>query len=540
MPVDKINDENDVFDVCIIGAGPAGLATLSALHAPYSLDGGIHTDAQRERALKSLHRKPRLNVCIVDPHKSWLCDWKQNFDRLSISHLRSPVLAHPDLFDPNALLTYAVSHGRQEELLESGCGDLKDLHALGQTQVGLWKLPSTKLFIDFCEDLAQSPSLPHTFLGGSKVVDIVQHGHKAPTFFELILETDNIDSLSLRRRTVTARAVVLAVGPSGYPIVPPSIEKAPRWRYWNQSEVGSTNSQSKLPILVVGGGLTAVQVALKEVTKRQGKQSSVILCSKTPLVEKHFDIGIEWFDHRTTNKHMADHFYDRPMEERSVALKEARQGGSIPPLYMNQVREAERIGTLKCVVGSVQYDATQEYLDMDHGMTVRVHLIEGRDGKDDDAAGPVSFRVNDIIVACGIRHNCGADRSTLIGKIQSQWPTRREAGLPCITQDLRWRKDVDLFVVGTLASLNGGPDAGNLMGMRRAAQIVANALDCRCWLHETALVNPFDVFASDDSTSDEDESEDGFSNEEEYAANYKEKVDGECTEAETMTMSACS
>ena len=74
-----------------------------------------------------------------------------------------------------------------------------------------------------------------------------------------------------------------------------------------------------------------------------------------------------------------------------------------------------------------------------------------------------------------------------------------------MTQDLRWKEGLDLFVVGALAALNGGPDAGNIMGMRRAAQFVANSLDCHSWLRETALVNPFEAFMDDDDSSDSDD-----------------------------------
>ena len=51
---------------------------------------------------------------------------------------------------------------------------------------------------------------------------------------------------------------------------------------------------------------------------------------------------------------------------------------------------------------------------------------------------------------------------------------------------------------------------GNIMGARRAASIVANALECKSWLREEesgALSNPFQLFwDEDDSSSDSDSS----------------------------------
>ena len=77
-------------------------------------------------------------------------------------------MAHPDHFDANALLAYAVANDREDELIESGCGSIRELHGLGQTQVGLWKLPSTKLFEDFCvREVAGR--LEHDYVRGTAV-----------------------------------------------------------------------------------------------------------------------------------------------------------------------------------------------------------------------------------------------------------------------------------------------------------------------------------------------------------------------------------
>jgi lysine/ornithine N-monooxygenase len=520
MVARTFQEKDHHFDVCIVGAGPAGLAVLSAIHAPYSLDGGVYTDAQRERAIRSVYKKEQLTVCVIDDsHNEWLGSWKKNFDLLGIEFLRSPALAHPDMFDPNSLLTYAIRHGREDELLESGCSDSKSLASLGQTQVGLWKLPSSKLFVDFCDDLARSSFLPHAFIGKSTVIDLVQRGrnikqsnsssmkNKHSSIFELTLQSkDTSNSGSMAPFKLTAGCVVLAIGPTGSAIIPPTIENAPKWRMWNHPpSPGHDESNGSLPVLVIGGGLTAIQVALIEVRRKKHKQGSVILCSKRPLVSQHFDISVDWFNHRTTNKCMSDFFYDRPINERVAALKEARNGGgSVPPLYLEQVRHAEQRGSLKCVVGKFQYNGADKSHNVQAGFTVSVKCDEA----DENNGNVLTFRVEEVIVACGMKPTCGTSEcpsTSLISKIQSCWPVRCEGGLPCVTQDLRWKEGLDLFVVGALAALNGGPDAGNIMGMRRAAQFVANSLDCHNWLRETALVNPFEAFMDDDDSSDSDD-----------------------------------
>jgi L-lysine 6-monooxygenase (NADPH-requiring) len=498
---EKLEHESQMYDVCIIGAGPSGLATLSALHSPYSLEGGTMTESQKERALKSLKQhSPKKRICVVDGAARWLDSWQTNFERLSIQYLRSPALAHPDMFDPHALLSYAVQHGREDELLESGCGDMKKLLPLGQSQIGLWKLPSTKLFVDFCLDLAKD--LPHTFVGNTTVMDIVR---KSKSNFRLILSNG---------MEIETGSVVLATGTVGNPITPHGLQDCPHWRHWTQSSEGDEHicgSDTNGTVMVVGGGLTAVQVALNELrrTKLPSKGNDgpcVVLVSKRPLVEKHFDIDVEWFDLRKTNKCVAD-FYHFPMETRKQALRQARRGGSVPPLYMKQLLEAEQEGRLLCLVGEVESPkvlvghSQPTYVRVNHCSSTR-RQSEGK-ALDKRPYSISSFQVREIILACGVEPNCEKP-DNLTGIIQSKWPIQIESGLPCVTQDLRWQEDLDLFVVGSLGALNIGPDAGNLMGIRRAAQIVANALGSRSWLRVSVLANPFEALDWSDDDDDDD------------------------------------
>lgn len=449
------------YDVLIIGAGPAGLASLSAVREPYSLDG--LNDSQVNRAVHSLKLHQRLNICVVDIHDTWLHSWKKNFDTLNIEFLRSPALAHPSLFDQHALLAYAVANDRMDELLESGCSERTELLALGQAQTGLWKLPSTRLFLDFCENLADS--LPHDYIQG-RITNVRKLSAEAP--FQIDLNNQS---------SISAKAVILAMGPTGRPIIPPSLQSAPRLLLW--TELNQVRPQSNR-VLVVGGGLTAVQVALKMI--KQGK--TCILCSRRPLVEKHFDIGFEWFNLRTVNKCMSD-FYHQDTADRLAVLKQARDGGSVPPIYMREVEHAQDSGTLVRVVGEAR--VVSENSNGQSMVTIN--------GDDEE------FCIDDIVLACGLEPDCR--QNPVVKSVLDNWPIPIEGGLPSITEDLRWKDNLSLYVVGGLGALNSGPAAGNLMGIRSAAQLVSNALECRCWLREKALVNPFEaLLLGDDSDSD--------------------------------------
>jgi len=202
-----------------------------------------------------------------------------NLIRLGIKYLRSPAIAHSDHFDATALLAYAVANDREDELIESGCAEIRKLHGLGQTQVGLWKLPSTSLFEDFNADLAKK--LDHDYVQGTAVdIDVTCHHNNDATDHEDCKEGY---TLTLSDGTeITCKAVVLALGPTGKPIVPSKICNVPNDQLipWNQMRERLMPKHEV--VLVVGGGLTAVQAA--QYSLRQGKR--VYLCSRRPLVER--------------------------------------------------------------------------------------------------------------------------------------------------------------------------------------------------------------------------------------------------------------
>ena len=353
-------------------------------------------------------------------------------------------------------------------MIESGCSKIRKLHGLGQTQVGLWKLPSTSLFEDFCIDLAKR--LPHDYVKGVAVN--LTRDENSDTFSVTLADGTEIVSTS----------VVLALGPVGNPVKPPMIRDVPEHKVISWKTMQEKLKPSHEVVLVVGGGLTAVQAA--QYALRQGKM--VYLCSRRPLVERHFDIDTCWFDRRSANKHISD-FYHQSESERCLHLRQTRGGGSVPPIYMDDLRKWQASGKLSLIEGEPQL------------------LRSTEKGKVLISMGQKQVAFDCIILACGIKPNC--IEHPLVQKIQKQWPAKIVGGFPSVTVDLEWTKN--LFVVGALASLNTGPDSGNIMGARRAASIVANALECKSWLRqeEGALANPFELFWDEEDSSSEDESD---------------------------------
>jgi hypothetical protein len=169
---------NMQYDLIIIGSGPAGLAALSCVQEDYSLNMLDSTQVQRASSWIKKGYRDKKRVMVIDPNEKWLGEWERNFDTLDIQYLRSPTIAHCSYFDRNALLVsfldvfmrcitysyhilhfnqcYAISQGREEELLDSGCSDIKSLRGTVLSSVGLWKLPSSNLFLDFSRHLAKT------------------------------------------------------------------------------------------------------------------------------------------------------------------------------------------------------------------------------------------------------------------------------------------------------------------------------------------------------------------------------------------------
>ena len=483
------NSNKKKYDICIIGSGPAGLACLSAIREPYSID--VLNDEQTKRANRFLHKSSSYqqpSVCIIDPHSQWMSQWKKSFELLKIQYLRSPALAHPSLFDSNALLAYAFEQGRgRDELLESGLYERKELLALGQAQVGLWKLPSTKLFNDFCDDL--SGRLEHDYVQGA-AVKVEKCCLNDDRNLELTVEK-NMNHHN-EKEIVQADHIIIAMGPIGKPIVPQWLKiKGPRVCQW--TEMDYVMKEAPKRVLVLGGGLTAVQVAQRCATTAH----KVILCSRRALAVRHFDIPVEWFNRQSANKCMHD-FYHLSDEERLALLKTTRGGGSVPPVYMKDLNHLEKTGKLRRIVGTPEVELNDDCDDSASAFNPIRITLRGE-----------KIEVDMIVVACGYKPDFQSHPLIdSITKVNEDLEFLK--GFPKVTEDLQIADNI--FVTGALGSLNTGPDSGNLMGIRRASQIVANALDCslstnRLRNESNVFENRYDAFLSDSDSDSESDTE---------------------------------
>lgn len=85
-----------------------------------------------------------------------------------------------------------------------------------KSQVGLWKLTSTKLFIDFSRNMEEF--LHHDYIQG-RVVDIEKRKvDDNDSMYHIVTNND-------RHVTISAKSMILATGAVGRPIVPKALEE---------------------------------------------------------------------------------------------------------------------------------------------------------------------------------------------------------------------------------------------------------------------------------------------------------------------------
>jgi cation diffusion facilitator CzcD-associated flavoprotein CzcO len=342
------------------------------------------------------------------------------------------------------------------------------------------------LFKDFCASL--EAGLSHEWLRGT-ATEVRRDAGK----FRVRYTADHLAGSGW----VVASAVVLATGATGERCIPPAFASM-NGRVVHTEElfrdgrtlaerfartVETMDDPGPRRVLVIGGGITAAQVALAGVEAG----FTVVLRSRRPLVTRAYDLSRDWLDQRHANR-LRFGFLSTPMHERKEAAKEAVQGGSVPEVYMK-----ERA-----------YLASTSMLELQVDEKLGSSVVHERDGGVE--VNGVEF--DHVILATGSQ--AAPMSSPLFQQIQSEFDLPTLDGFPLLDGSLRWIDEEDLFVVGASAVLELGPGALNLMGAMRGATILAEALRDLVWkdgakgkVSDAVTANMFSVQFSALSESDD-------------------------------------
>jgi hypothetical protein len=384
-------------DLAIIGAGPQALTLITHLF----------------QKKKQWNRKIR----IFDPSGRWLKQWDHQFAAQEIPHLRSPAVHHPH---PNSFELRKFAENRLDELFEP------------------YSRPSTPLFRDFCQDVIQKYNLEQA-VSQDRVEGIIPENRH----FQLILASGE---------KITARRVVVANGGSN-PYFPEWVKKIscayPSSSLVHSQQIDLRNLElSAQKILIVGAGLTSGHLALGAI--KRGAQ--VDLMSRRDLQEKIFDTDPGWLG----PKYLKDFGEQTCWEKRLKMIQQARNGGSLTPTMMLQLRRLNHQGKLilreNCQIKSANWSDNQWQIKCDNGEV---------------------YHYDRIWLATGNQFQC--ENYPLLAEVWEKYPTPLIQGLPVLDPYLRI-KGTQLFLMGGLTALRLGPTARNLSGGIKASRLIVEAL----------------------------------------------------------------
>lgn len=387
----------------LIGAGPHGLAVLSAL---------AERGSWPER------------VTVVDPHDRWCSAWDGKLERLNLDRLRSPQVHHPGVH-PMAL----------RDMVEA-LADPAAQAALRRPEAE--RVPTPAGMRQFIDQLAAGLG-PIRWLQGRATAVTAAAGDGATVQVQPLdaAGSGQSDPISLQ-----ADAVVAAHNPSFLRLPPWAEPLVARGAAEHAATVDvRTADIAGREVLIVGGGLTAACLALEAV--RRGARATVF--TRRPLRARPYDVDASWIGPR----HLTPYLHASVAERRAL-IDVARDGGTIPPRTLEQLRRAA--------------DDPNVPLELREAVEVEAAVREALGRRE---TAPLLWLATGYVQ--DIR------RDPLLGPVAVALGVTVHDGLPEVGEDLRL-DDSAIFVTGPYAALGVGPACRNLAGARPAAQRIAAGL----------------------------------------------------------------
>jgi cation diffusion facilitator CzcD-associated flavoprotein CzcO len=376
--------------------------------------GGVHGTHLSLALLAAGVPEDRLQV--VDPHDEPLEVFFRHVEATSMQYLRSPAVHHLAL-DPYGLKRFARGDGRRVA---------RFFHPYDR--------PGLVLFREHVASLVEREGL---------------HRLRRRGWARRIRRRDRGFVVDTSAGSIATRRVVLAPGHST------SLE-LPSWA----AAAGLSDShlfapgfsradlRDDEPLVIVGGGLSAAQLACTEAKRRSAPGAVTLVARHAPRVFR-FDSDPEWLGPLA----MRSFHRERCVATRRRMIQEARRRGSMPPEVHAEVRRLVHEGRLTWrtaeVAGVVPLEGTAHRLELSDGSSLagRVVLATGF-----SRARPGGALVDDAVV-------------------ELELPTA-PCGFPLLGPGLEWAPG--LHVSGGLAELDLGPRARNNNGARTSAVRLAS------------------------------------------------------------------
>lgn len=381
------------LDWLIVGAG------IHGVHLALALLGGAGVERERLR--------------LLDPHPSPLARWQQRSATVGMRFMRSPSVHHLD-GPPFSLANFAR---------ERGYNPKREFRAP-------YNRPSTRLFNEHCEALLSSQRLDELCIRGA-AIDIVEVDDR----LEVVTQTERIAAgrvvLALGSDRLARPAWAEALARAGLPLA-----------HVFDDDFDESSLASAERLVVVGGGISAVQFALAQGRKRQ---APVTLLIRKPLREAQFDSDPGWLG----PLYLDGFRRERDMGLRRAKIDVARNRGTVPRDVLRELRHAERSGAV------VVHEAKIIDARVDRHGGVELW----------PQAGPI-LRADRVVLATGFaRGRPGPWLDQAIARLDLRCA---ECGYPIVDRALRWHPRI--HVSGGLAELELGPAARNVSGARMASQ----------------------------------------------------------------------
>ena len=222
----------------------------------------------------------------------------------------------------------------------------------------------------------------------------------------------------------------------------------------SQIRLPALSSLAGETVLIVGSGLTSGHLAIGAV-KRGAK---VVMMARRTFREKLFDAEPGWLG----PKYLKGFHAEPDMQTRWQMVQQARNGGSLTPAVMTQLRKLERQGHITfyehCQVAAAYWQGD-----------VWTVCCDTHAAHDCIAHQPI----HRIWLATGTTLDVRSH--PLLTDVFAQYPIETVNGLPVLDEHLRW-PGCELFLMGPWAALHVGPVARNLFGGKLACDRIVPAL----------------------------------------------------------------